>query len=188
MRYSILLLLLSLLGGCIGSPPMERESTLEQRQLENSTAAIATDVVRETKTDQPEVKLSQTNRDGSKTEVIVPAATESRTTATASANERGSYDASGASSWFETIPLYIKIIGLATGLLFLFAVVGIPVYVLYKRSIAARALVRTLDQGLGAAIHRIKDFTSRNIAPDEVLTLKTIESELLNLRREGSKR
>lgn len=184
---ALLITTILLLGGCIGGPPKERETTLEQRQLENSTSAIATDVTRETKTTQPEVKLSQTNRDGSRTEVIVPAASETKTSATVEAGERGSFNASGSYSWIESIPLYVKVIGLAIGIGLFVLVIGVPIYVLYKHSVAARATIDTLDHGIGAAIHRVKDFAAANKDDAQAITLKTIEAELINLRRERGK-
>lgn len=99
-------------GGCV---PYERSSTLEQRQRENVSQKALADF---TVSAKPE-PLSVILPDGTRIQQPVASAIKAHVEQKESSNS----EASGATEWSESIPLFAKLIGLGLGLALIAGVV-----------------------------------------------------------------
>lgn len=100
--------LLACLAGCV---PMERTSTIDQKQRENVGQKAGSEFIQSAKPEPLSVTIP--TKDG---QIHITQPTASFTKAHASVSESSDSMATGSSEWSESIPLFAKLIGLAIGL------------------------------------------------------------------------
>lgn len=152
---TVSLFLAACLAGCV---PMERTSTIDQRQRENvgqrATSEFASAV-------QPNpLNVTIPTKDGP---IIINQPLPSSLRAKAAVSESSDSMAAGSSEWSEAVPLFAKIIGLALGLgllaLVIFAIIR---YVRQNPAVdaawaEASKIGKTAIEKVTAAMHATED-------------------------------
>lgn len=154
-------------GGCV---PMERSSTLEQKQRENVGQKATSEFVKSTET--PPIEVTTENKDGTKTTVKTPGT--SRTTGKASVGEDSDSASSGAWAWSESVPLFVKLIGLAVGL----GMLGGIIWFAVNRSAALKSAWAIGDEFLSKQVNRIKGEAMASTDPAHSAKMSAIAAEM----------
>lgn len=176
-------LLLCMCHLCACSLPTEHTSTLDQRQRENVAQEATSKFVQAV---QPSpVSVIVEGKDGSKTTITQPAPTS--TNASATTKEKSASEASG--NWFDalTIPLFVKIIGIAIGIGLLAAVIGCILWYLRKSSVAVNTAWSWMDEAITNRLNTVKALKGASTDPIRIQALTETEAHLESLRAEANK-
>lgn len=169
------------LFGC--SLPTEHTSTLDQRQRENVAQRATSDFARSLEPLPTEVTIKA--KDGSTTTIKQP--TPEKTRATATAEENSNSEATGASLNSVTIPLFVKIIGIALGIGLLAAVIGGIIWYLRKSSAAVNAAWNWTDEAISNKLATIRALKGASTDPARIQALTESEAHLESLRADANK-
>lgn len=172
-----LFVLFAMLTGC---GLKEQHSTLDQKQRESIAETTTAKVLRETATVQPEVNVKTTAKDGSSTEVTIPAAATQKVEAETKASADSNSSASGSAAQSESFPMFVKLIGVGVGLLVLLLVW----WLIRRSSKAADAAWVAADGMVASKIHNLRTHQTASTDPNVIAALKTQEAELQRLRAE----
>lgn len=187
MRKILIIAIVLLCVGCVGGPPKESSSLIQQSQRESIIEKGVTDVVRSTETIQPEVTLKTTAKDGTSTEVTVPASTRTEVAATTNVAAASNSSAQGTNELTESIPLYYKVIGLAIGIFLLTIALALPWFLLRRSSRAFNAGFTWVDTSVANLIDRWRDQATRSTDPNEINLIKSFTESLANFRAEAAR-
>lgn len=163
--------------GC-GLTPTERTSMLDQTRRESVAESTTADVVTASKVVPPTVTITQTGKDGSTVKVETPAATRENTTARTTATTEADTNENASLIDSITIPLYVKVIGLAVGIGMFCAVIGGAFWWLRRSSLAVRAATDKADAIVAGAIHKVRSEAINAMPGAETARLVTIAADL----------
>lgn len=158
----------------------EQHSTLDQKQRESIAETTTAKVLRETATVQPEVNVKTTAKDGSSTEVTIPATATQKIEAETAATADSDSAASGNAAQSDSFPMFVKLIGVGVGLLILLLVW----WLIRRSSKAVDAAWVAADGMVASKIHNLRTHQTASTDPNVIAALKTQEAELQRLRAE----
>lgn len=180
----ILLILGGIAALCLGQAgcgliPQDRQAALKQEAIQGLGSKTTTDVVT---TAKPEplapIKMRMTGKDGATVEVEQPVPVSTQTTAKTTVDEEADAATRGWYSESVHIPLSVALLVGAVAF-WLFA--GL-VFLLIKRSVAARTLASGFDRFASTALTRIHAEAAKSSDPSMTSTLIGLSSELQKSR------
>lgn len=169
------LLVLLALQGC-GFVPTERNTMLNQEHRESTVGKMNSDIVRESKTEPPTLTI-QTGEGESRVEVAMPVRNESTAAVGTDTEEKSKSDSASLWNDIVSIPLFVKLIGLAIGLASLYFVGKW----LINASPAAKAGWSYGNEALARQINRLRD---RATTEQDPKTLTEIQAAIASLEQE----
>ena len=173
MKLTLILLVAGMLAGCGTLVPSERRAS----QSVQATEAIATETqqtMRRTFEVVPQAATAMQLSNGVPVAVSESLTVESRTTTGAGSEDR----AKGTSQ--ISIPLFVKVIGLAVGLGMLWLVL----WIIRKQSVAAQAAWSAADRAVADSIDFVEAKARESTNPEE---LNKLNAELARLEKRRGK-
>lgn len=158
--------------GCV---PMERTTDLTQKQRENVSQKALADFVQSVKPNPTTIVLP----DGTRIEQTPPTNTSAHTEAT----EGSDSASSGFYSWSESVPFFVKLIGVAVGGALL---VGL-VWFIRKQSVAVNAAWQFADDRLAGLVKSIQAKRATSTDPAVLSALTAVESDVRDVHAEALK-
>lgn len=157
-----------------GCSAMERESTLNQKQLENNSGKTAADIANAAKITPPDMTITTTAKDGTKVQIVQPVASSSTSNASVNTDEKASFKASGTWEWAESMPAAVKwLIGaIAIGLL-----IAIVQY-LRKNFVSVNKAVEWTDEEMAKGIHKVRNKVMTLTDPHQIAEMTTLAADL----------
>lgn len=159
----------------VGCVPMERASTLEQKQRENVSQKATSEFASSVQPTPLRVHL----KDGT----IIEQPVAAKVFGKAESKESSDSSASGNSEWIESIPLFVKLIGLAVGIA---ALCGAGWLVL-RSSKAADAAWKWTDEAISNKVNTLKALAAASTDPAKVQAYQEAIAQAEGLRAEVNK-
>lgn len=174
---TLAMLVIACLAGC-GFVPSEKASTLEQKQRENVSQNATSEFAQKV---QPlPMTVTRHEKDGSTT--IIEQPVPSQTQAAATVAENSDSTAAGAAASTETIPMFVKLIGLAIGIGGLVWIIIWAVKALKTNSPAIAAAVNAVDSAIAAKIDTIRALKGASTDPVRIQALSDAEAHMQEAR------
>lgn len=188
LRLFELLAFLFLIAGALGlagclSVPTEQASTLQQKQRENVTQKATSEFAKSLESSPAPLVVEMTSKDGETMKVSQPAPQHQAITGKAFSGEGSDSSAEGSSSWSLTVPLFVKLIGLAVGL----GLLAVVVLMIRKHFTIVGAAWSFADEKVSDYIHNLRSIQTTSINPEVNAALKAAEAQAERLRAELNK-